>query len=112
MTEREKKNIKMSKRQLELSEHTAYDAYKHIQHIRQIEIKTTLTVVDDEKSNELNRKTKRFNFFIWPVCSSVGIVLLRDEHTAQNPGLCVSSFLVENYFIPKNNDSNKNNKKK
>lgn len=34
---RKKKNIEMSKRQLELSKHTAYDAHTHI-HTQQIEI--------------------------------------------------------------------------
>lgn len=43
---------------------------------------------EEKKWNELNRKTKRFNF-ICPVCSSVGIVLLRGEHSIRDRQLSV-----------------------
>lgn len=102
-----KQIIEMRKRQLELSKHTAYDAYKHIhifnkskwrQHSR---LRPRPRRRREKHWIESNRKTKRFNF-ICLVCSSVSIVLLRGKHTTRDRRLCVffSLFLVKSHSSP------------
>lgn len=87
----ERKIIEMSKRQLELSKHTAYDAHKHI-HTQQSVLKTANTQKKQTKWIQSNNETVQFHlsrvFFSW--CRFVAWWTLNARSTtlSRSPLLC------------------------